>query len=300
MNRIIEEYAKLNNIIFGVCDAHDLEGMGEEILNIPFFNGDFRDRVSPQASLTGAKSIIVLGVEVNKKSIFEGLDCVVAASMSGMDYHKRLRTIAQNLVDLMLKQAEFNYKIQIDSGPLAERALAVKAGLGFSGKNQCVISHKFGSFFNIALIIVDIGLDYTMQMGKLTCEKCDTCMISCPASALGHNGNFDYTKCISYLTQKKGALTDYEAALIGTSIYGCDICQNVCPHNARHAVRSPKEVTAKTLNRILKMDNTQFEECFKDSHFFWRGQATINRNCLIAIDNLDLCSSKNNEKYGKG
>ena len=287
MNKIIEEYAKLNNIIFGICDAADLEGLSGEITDIPFYKGDFRKRISPNAFLSGARSIIVLGVKTDRAPIFDDLEQVMAPSMSGMDYHKRLSRIADGLVHKMLEVTPFNFKIQVDSGPLIEREFAIKAGLGFAGKNKCIISHEFGSFFNIALIVVDIKIDNTANDIKVSCESCNNCIMACPANALSHDGKFDYRKCISYITQKKGTLSEEEMRLMGSSIYGCDICQNVCPHNLGHIEPGQKNAAGDVLNKILKMDSEQFVKNFKDTNFFWRGEETIKRNCSIVFRNME-------------
>ncbi|MCL2566335.1 MAG: hypothetical protein FWE24_11120 [Defluviitaleaceae bacterium] len=287
MNNVINEYARSKGIIYGICDAKTLEGLDESIVNIPFFKGDIYERISPRIFLHGAKSVIVLGVKADQTPLFEGLDQIMAPSLSGVDYHKHLEGIAKELTSKMLECADFNFRIQVDSGPLIEKKFAAKAGLGFIGKNNCLISPEFGSFFNIALIVVDIEIELTCSSGFLSCEDCDLCLISCPTGALGQNNKFNYNRCISYLTQKRDDLTEDEMALIGLSIYGCDICQNICPHNSHTPSQNQKEVSEKVLREILNMDSKQFEEKFKNSNLFWRGNGVIKRNCRIVLDNLE-------------
>ena len=282
---IIEEYTKLNGIIFGICDANDLTELDESIVDIPFFKGSFHDRISPNAFLDGAKSVIVLGVKTDMTPIFEGLEQIVAPSMSGVDYHKKLKAIANDFVCELSKVADFNYRIQIDTGPLNERAFALKSGLGFKGKNGCVISPILGSFFNIALIVTDIELNTTQENISLTCKSCDKCINACPTNAL-NNATFKYTKCISYITQKKGDLTQKEMEMMGLSIYGCDICQSVCPYNSGYSRHSKKEDAEQVLTKILEMTSKEYNENFKNSNFFWRGRASIVRNCIISMNNL--------------
>jgi len=283
MKALIEEYAKLNGLVFGICDAHDLTGLDESITDIPFFNGSFYERISPETFLNGAKSIIVLGVKTDDTPIFEGLNQVMAASLCGVDYHKRLKHIADGLIGKMLKSAHFNYKTQIDAGPLIEREFAIKAGLGFRGRNGCIINPMFGSFFNIALIITDLELKPTPTSDKSTCDACNKCIDACPAGALRETG-YDYKKCISYLTQKKGDLTEEESRLLGVSIYGCDICQSVCLYNSYRGVKT--ENHEDVLRKILSMSNKDFSENFRNSNLYWRGFGTIKRNCLISINNI--------------
>ena len=291
MNSVIEEYANLNDIVFGICSADDLTGLCEHILDIPFNSGNFRDRISPGTFLSGAKSVIVLGAGIDKMPVFNGIDSVMAISMSGQDYHKRLNDVSNGLVTKMLDESEFNYKIQIDSGPLIERSFALKSGLGFIGNNRCIITNRFGSFFNIALIVVDIEIEPTAQLSKITCEGCNKCTDACPTKALD-GSKFDYSRCISYLTQKKGCLTDEEISLLksGASIYGCDICQNACLHNSdriQEKNKYSKEYQEEVLTKICEMSSKQFSYNFKDSNLFWRGKSTIQRNCKILLQGLE-------------
>ena len=295
LHSLIYEYAKARGIIYGICNADDLEGVSDEVLNIPFFRGGMIERISPRMFLAGAKSIIVMGVKVERAPVFEGLDRVMAASLCGADYHKRLKCIARELTSKMLESIEFKFRIQIDSGPLIERAFALRAGLGFIGKNKNLISPEFGSFFNIGLIVTDIEMNALKAASAsepalrkyrlLNCGGCDLCLLSCPTKALGEGGRFDYSRCISYLTQKKGVLSECEAAAVGVSIYGCDICQTVCPHNLPFDVSISKESTQRVLKNILDMDEGLIAYKLKDSCLLWRGPAFIRRNAAIALNN---------------
>lgn len=286
IHKIIEEYARLNGIIFGICDADDLAGLDESITDIPFFRGSFYDRISPRTFLNGAKSVIVLGVKTDMTPIYEGLDQVMAPSMCGVDYHIKLNVIANDLVSKLSEVIHFNYKIQVDSGPLIERAFAIKAGLGFKGKNGCVISPVLGSFFNIALIVTDIYFEKTMHNFILTCNLCNKCVNVCPTQALSCN-SYDYKKCISYITQNKGDLTEEEKSWMSASIYGCDICQSVCPHNSDYNAEIQTEQKVEILTKIIEMKTKQFNEIFKSSNFIWRGRNTIKRNCIVLMENLE-------------
>lgn len=281
---IIDEYAKLNDIIFGICAAEDLTGFDESIVDIPFFKGSFHDRISPNAFLNGAKSVIVIGIKTDMTPIFKGLEQVMAPSVSGLDYHIRLNAVARELVSKLSEVTQFNYRIQVDTGPLLERAFALKAGLGFKGKNGCVISPVLGSFFNIALIVIDIELDVTLQDTLLSCKSCNKCISACPTKALD-NISFEYTKCISYITQKKGDLTQEEMDSMGVSIYGCDICQSVCPYNSSYNIQTKEENILQILTEILQMSSKKYNINFKSSNFFWRGRTIIRRNCWVSMEN---------------
>ena len=296
---VIRRYAANHNLIYGICNAADLdiEAYGD-ICNIPFFHGNGLDRISPKRFLDNAGSVIVIGAGIELKPIIQGLEHIMAPSLSGEDYHKKLRVKAEGLVQAMLEEATFNYKIQVDSGPLMEIAFAEKAKLGFVGRNKSLISEKFGAFFNIGLIVADVEIENAHSHNdKCLCsdsgnsQKCPTncrkCSLNCPTKALGNAGDFDYEKCISYLTQKKGSLSKSEMKAIGVSIYGCDICRNTCPYNPGMSHEEGHFTQKKELLiKILNMGKSQFEKTFANSNFLWRGKTTIQRNCLIALYNL--------------
>ena len=118
-------------------------------------------------------------------------------------------------------------------------------------------------------------------------QDCRKCAQNYPSGAFDGEDGFDYRKCISYLTQKKGVLSENEMRVIGVSIYGCDICRNVCPYNSRRAQAGEKTGGERELLiRILNMGKSEFEKTFENSNFAWRGRTTIRRNCLIALYNL--------------
>jgi len=288
LNEAIEEFALSENIAFGICAADNLDNIEGDISNIPFFKGNTLERISPGRFLPGAKSLIVLAVAVERTAAFEGLDLIMAPSLCGIDYHKRLRLIADELISKLLEIKNFSYKIHIDSGPLLERAFALKAGLGVIGKNNCLINSRFGSFFNLALIVSDLELiKNTAKSTDLLCINCHNCINSCPTKALSTDGSFDYKKCISYLTQKKGKLNEWEQKMIGTTIYGCDICQSVCPKNTPFNLPERKKSKEVVLRQILEMSKERFSLEFKESSFFWRGPSVIKRNCRIALNNME-------------
>jgi len=308
MIRIIKEYADSYNLIYGICDGNDLglEFYGD-VCDIPFFRGEVLDRISPKRFLDNAGSVLVIGAEIENKPLIPGLENIMAPSASGADYHKRLNSLAEGMALAMLERRDFNYKIHVDSGPLMETAFAMKAGLGFQGMNKGIISEKFGAFFNIALIVTDLRIEdifsaegetenahnggknfrkHAKNFSKCA-QDCRKCAQNYPSGAFDGEDGFDYRKCISYLTQKKGVLSENEMRVIGVSIYGCDICRNVCPYNSRRAQAGEKTGGERELLiRILNMGKSEFEKTFENSNFAWRGRTTIRRNCLIALYNL--------------
>ncbi len=219
----------------------------------------------------------------------------ISLSAIGTDYHVQLKAILESLTKTICsnyKQAEA--KFFVDNGPLVERELAVKAGLGFAGKNRNVITQAFGSFFFIGYILTNAVLPYSSNKNLgLSCGNCNLCIKACPGNALCEQA-FNVERCASYLTQKKGELTDEQKRIMGNKIYGCDICQIVCPFN-KAVIKNCKHTTIEItdieqanplLCNIKNMTNKQFKERFSNTALFWRGASVIRRNAQIAIENL--------------
>ncbi|MDR0273700.1 MAG: DUF1730 domain-containing protein, partial [Clostridiales bacterium] len=238
MVKIVRDFAKKNNIIAGVCSAGSLKAEWLASPFVPFVSGDIERRTNPNATLKGAKNIVVIGVPY-EKSEFENLSSLGTND----DYHARvkffLRALVNELKNELQSQKNFKYKILIDSPGPDERALAYHAGLGFFGRNGLIISSEFGSRFNIGCLFTDIGNEgedkRTVHLSNppdSLCTDCNLCINACPTNALSENG-FQAQKCISYLTQKD-ELSPEEEKLLSNSrqLYGCDICADVCPFNA--------------------------------------------------------------------
>ena len=126
-----------------------------------------------------------------------------------------------------------DYKIFCDTGLCIDRKLALNASLGFLGKNSMLINEKYGSYFFISYALLHEDLDKTKNTAQKMCIGCNKCIKSCPGGAIKDGGKININKCISHITQKKGELYLKEKSLIkkGGLAFGCDICQDVCPHN---------------------------------------------------------------------
>ena len=276
-NKIIN-FAAAHGCIAGICDALPLESERLRLAAIatPFVSRDIDKRIDPSRSLPGAKSVIVLGkgYAPSPSGNLSSLGC-------GIDYHVTLTNILAELAQLL----DCSSTIMVDSGPLAERAFAVKAGLGFWGRNGMVISPELGSFFNIGLLIVDIILAPTSFSFASCPEGCRRCIDACPNGAIKPY-SVDPTACISYLTQKKGSLTAPEMAAMGTQLYGCDLCQICCPANQWHTklvenIDQLNEAPA----AILSMNEGEFQAQFGHTAMAWRGLKHLQRNAKIVLQN---------------
>jgi epoxyqueuosine reductase len=189
-------------------------------------------------------------------------------------------------------------KAYVDTGPLLERDLARRAGLGWFGKNTMLINPKAGSFFFLGALLVDLELRSDAPFATDHCGTCRRCLDACPTNALIEPGVLDSTQCISYLTiELKGAIPVVLRAKIGDLVYGCDICQEVCPWNEkfsqplREEAFRPREAIAgkdaSTLAReILAMSDEDFRIAFKGSPMKRAKLRGLKRNAAVTLGNI--------------
>jgi epoxyqueuosine reductase len=163
--------------------------------------------------------------------------------------------------------------------------------LGFFGKNNCLINDHLGSFFFIGQILVDFHMVFKQpQLVENGCGNCCLCVEACPNQALGEGFSLDPSKCISYLTQKKNLSADEEKG-ITSYLYGCDICQKVCPYNQQLEQTREKafwidgDTAAPILTDVLKLTNSEFRIQYKNTASGWRGKKNLIRNAQLIIKN---------------
>lgn len=197
----------------------------------------------------------------------------------GKDYHIVIKKILANVADLLSLD---EYVIHSDIGPPIERRLALEAGLCFKGRNQMCINQKYGSYFFIGYIACNEEFEIKKHDVRF-CMNCGRCSEACPGGAL--NDGFDESKCLSAITQKKGTLTEYENNLIKNNdyIFGCDICQKVCPYNVNASKTSIADFCENLifnleLNELKSMSNNEFKRKYGDRAFAWRGKNILVRN----------------------
>lgn len=297
---IISSATELNIDVIGFIDSSPLN-IKETILSrrqldkfTEFEERDIEKRINPKLTMSECKSIIVIGVSYNtgfrpeKEGILKGN---ISMSSWGIDYHKVLQTKLQSLIEKMKRKINFEYKVFVDTGPLVERELARRAGLGFLGKNCSMINEKYGSFIFLGHILTNIEIKSDSPIDK-DCGDCDLCIKACPTGALESPYNINPKKCISYLTQTKTIIPEDLRGKIGTRIYGCDTCQNVCPKNKGVRLSSHEEFipyeTGVTidLEKILFMSNKDFKKGFGTMAGSWRGKNILKRNAIIILGNL--------------
>ncbi len=208
-----------------------------EFLNKHYVIGSRRE---PGQLLKDAKSIIVLGVkygstpsEKQAESSDKGL---IAAYAQYEDYHHVVKNKAVELMESINSERseKFNYRIFIDSGPLMEKDFAYAAGLGWIGRNSLFIHPELGSFTFLCCIMVDKNLNENSQLSNDLCKNCHHCEQACPTQCISGDYTINASRCISYLTiEHKGTIPRNLRSLIGNRVFGCDICQDVCPYNTR-------------------------------------------------------------------
>lgn len=191
-------------------------------------------RAKPELLVENAKSVIVFLYNYYPSKMMDtDSSYLVSAYAYGQDYHEVIRKKLNILIAKLKEQIpEISIRGFVDSAPVLERAWATRAGLGWIGKNSMLISRRNGSYFFISELITDVELEYDKPMGGNYCGDCSRCMDACPTSAITDLKTVDANKCLSYLTiENKGEIPEAFKGKYDKWVFGCDICQQVCPWN---------------------------------------------------------------------
>ena len=308
--RILEEKARGAGFdLVGVTGAGPLRRGGERLrewqkagmaADMGFMHRPAGLLSDPKRLQKSARSVVSLGVSYYPGDHPEGVGGGrVARYAWGRDYHEvikgrlfRLREELEGDLGVRIKARGFT-----DAVPLLERSAAQHAGLGFFGRNSCLINGEIGSFFFIADLIVDLELEPDPQ-GTGTCGRCSRCMDRCPTGAIKAPGVVDARLCISYLTiENRGEIPRELRPKVGDWAFGCDVCQEVCPYNKRKATRSrwPEFSEGAGAGAFLRIEDVllirtdeAFEERFAGTPLTRPGRAGLLRNCCVAAGNLGL------------
>jgi epoxyqueuosine reductase len=212
-----------------------------------------------------------------------------------MDYHDVMIPRLERLAAFVGAEAGRNvmHRAYVDTGPVLERAYAARAGLGFIGKNTCLIHPRIGSWLFLGEILVDVDLDPTITQTRTSCGTCRRCLDACPTGALVAPYVLDARRCISYLTiELKGSIPHEFRSLMGNWIYGCDVCQVVCPWQRFARPTKEQSFVADGANRaapvlldLIEMDEEAFQERYKDSPILRIGRRRLLRNTAVALGN---------------
>lgn len=264
-----------------------LEKRNEENKLTGFEEKDILKRIDPSITMENCKSIIVGVFPYYSDMKNEGN---LAMYARGKDYHYVLLDIMKSLQeDIQSEIGDVEIMSFTDSGPLVDRHLAFKAGLGFWGLNGHIINDQFGSYILIGYMLTDIQFDnYDEELKESYCMRCNKCINVCPGKAIEGQGDIDPRKCRSYLTQKKEDLTEEEKEIMKKSpiLFGCDMCQEICPHNQGIKETKIEEFVDNLVhtvdkNHIEELSNKKFKREYGDRAFAWRGRKQIEKNIKI-------------------
>jgi epoxyqueuosine reductase len=308
--RVLEERAlEAGFDLIGVASAEPLREGGERLrewqeagmaADMGYMHRPVELLSNPKKLQKSARSVVSLGVSYypGEHPENEGAGRVARYAW-GRDYHEvikarlfRLREELEEELGVRIKARGFT-----DAVPLLERSAAQHAGLGFFGRNSCLINGEVGSYFFIADLIVDLALAPD-QPGTGTCGRCTRCMNRCPTGAIKAPGVVDARLCISYLTiENKGEIPRELREKVGDWAFGCDVCQEVCPYNKTKASKSrwPEFSAEAGHGPYLKIEEVleiradeEYEERFTGTPLTRPGRAGLLRNCCVAAGNLKL------------
>lgn len=292
-NLVKEEALKVDIDLCRITDGKELKKEREILVKRQkgrywpqaFTNQNIEELTKPKLHFPNLKSVIVAAISYNNNAGNQFLSNYVTVS----DYHLFLKNKLEQLVNSLENKIEqkFNYKIFVDTAPFLERALAQRAGIGFIGKNTMLINPEYGSYLFLGEIFTDIKIETDEEL-ELDCGNCSICLDNCEGKALKNEYILDAKNCISYLSQKKGILSEKENQKLDAHIWGCDACQLKCPYNKNKSLTSKKEMQFfnKDLEYFLNLNRKQLPPELKNTAITWRGGRILIRNALIAAANL--------------
>jgi epoxyqueuosine reductase len=261
------------------------------------------ERVDPRRVLEGARSIVAVSLVYDsgvEDSLREGALGTVARYARGDDYHavlqERLRAYETGLETLAGRP--IRSKSYVDTGPVQEKAYSARAGLGWIGKNTCLIDPELGSLLFLGVVITDLALQASSPEPD-HCGTCHACLDACPTQAFAAPYVLDATRCLAYTTiEQRGAIPEPMREAQGTRVFGCDVCQEVCPWNSRSRRRVPpdplrlrerlaprSEWRSPALEWLLGLDEESWRKATRRTAMRRLGLRGLLRNALVAAGN---------------
>jgi len=289
---------ELGFVAIGFSNALPIAGLGAFLqarltqgLSTPFESKDIDLRVDPKAVWPSCQTVVALAYPLPYSSLPQEGEGIIARSAVGEDYHHFMDQKVKRLVDIIASNDwPGTARWQVDTGPLVERAFAIRAGIGWIGRNQNLIIPGYGSFVALALLLLDQELEPDQPFILNQCGTCQSCVQACPAQILGID-TFAAKHCVSYLTQSKEVLRPEEGRRLGLRLFGCDTCQEVCPHNQKRIEEEQQQANSSQsslrrgvdLLKTLNLTKGEFQQRFKATAAGWRGKGVLQRNAFLAL-----------------
>jgi epoxyqueuosine reductase len=251
-------------------------------------------RLNPALLVENSKTVISLLYNYYAKDQFAGAPYKISRYAYGADYHDVIKEKLKQLDTFIRTQVgNVDQRYFVDSAPVFEKAWAQQSGLGWIGKNSCLLSRKHGSFFFISEIITSLDLQFDEPV-KDYCGTCNKCIEACPTIAIKPGRIIDSNKCISYQTiENKGEIPDTLKGKFKGFVFGCDICQDVCPWNNKAGIHNEplfilkKEIKNLTPWQWENLDEVTFRELFRKSAIKRVKFFGLSRNISFQIDDLN-------------
>lgn len=250
-----------------------------------WLQNNIEKRFSPTLLMPGSKSVICVALNY-KPAKFSN---IIASYALYQDYHSFIKQKLAALAEFIKKEIDKNlkFKICVDSAPLAEKAIAQRAGLGFIGKNSLLTNPQIGSFLLLGELITNLPLKFDSPLPqKKYCGDCDKCLAACPTGAIAEGLPFNANKCVSYLTIEHKGRISKELKPKVNYIFGCDVCIKACPYNEKTPIcKNDLQQSDRRLNltskEVLKWSKGDFDAVFADSAVFRTGLRQLKRNALL-------------------
>jgi epoxyqueuosine reductase len=254
-------------------------------------------RRHPEAVLPAVRSVVMAGMNyrpADAANPVAPLTGNVARYARGVDYHELLwRRLDELLAWVQSEVPECQGRGVVDTAPLLERDFARRAGLGWFGKNTMLLNKRLGSYFFLGALLLDVALQPDGPHLAQHCGTCTACLDACPTDAFAGPGDLDARRCISYLTiELRGAVAPELRPAMGDWVFGCDVCQEVCPWNRKAPVtREPAFTSAYPTGRVdlvelLDMSEAEFRRRFRPAPLWRPRWSGMRRNAAIALGNL--------------
>jgi epoxyqueuosine reductase len=292
---IKKEAKELGFIECGITKAEYINEEKEHLLlwlknkyyaGLTYMNNNIEKRLNPALLTENAKSVIVVLLNYYPEEIQSHNLPVISKYAYSKDYHLIIKNKLKQLLKIINeKVGKTKGRYYCDSAPLLEKTLARKAGLGWIGKNSLLINKKYGSFNFIGELVIDRELYYDEPFKEDLCGSCNKCIESCPTEAIIKPKIIDAGKCISYITKEnKDIIPENLAIKLNNRLFGCDICQDVCPWNKNPIKAKNKDFPV--IKEILKMnysdweniDEETFNKIFSHTPIKWAGIEKIKAN----------------------